>query len=194
MHKQTRTDHICQIASGLAVAQLAAALNRQPELYGRHGQRAYGESPHNKMTDIWVRFNDFKNFDAANPAAFVAEHESVWYPEYYALPQLRPIIFDLMGFVEGERLGGVLITKLPPGGKIEQHVDSGWHATYYDKFYVAIQNEKGATFDFEDAVIDPTPGDVYWFDNSKPHGVTNDSARDRIALIVCIKTHKYKGL
>jgi hypothetical protein len=187
-----RTDEICRIASGVAVAQLAAAINRQPWLFGQHGLRAYtADSPHQKMTDIWVRYNDINHLDTADPAGFHAEHESVWYPEYYALPQLRPIIFDLMSFVEGERLGGVLVTKLPAGGRIERHVDGGWHASYYDKFYVAVQNEKGATFNFEGACIDPNPGDVYWFDNSKPHWVINDSEQDRIALIVCIKTHRF---
>lgn len=181
-----------RIAQGVNVMPLQTAINRQPHLFGQHGSRAsaYG-SPHAAMSDIWVRYNDIANLDPANPAAFNEEHDAVWYPAYYALPQLRPILFDLMAYVDGERLGGVLITKTPPGGRIERHVDSGWHASYYDKFYLPIQNDGGATFNFEDGVIVPQLGDAYWFRNDVPHWVENRSERDRIALIVCIKTHRY---
>jgi quercetin dioxygenase-like cupin family protein len=181
-----------RIAQGVNVMPLQTAINRQPQLFGQHGSRAsaYG-SPHAAMSDIWVRYNDIANLDPANPAAFNDEHDSVWYPAYYALPQIRPILFDLMAYVDGERLGGVLITKTPPGGRIERHVDSGWHASYYDKFYLPIQNDGGATFNFEDGVIVPQLGDAYWFRNDVPHWVENRSERDRIALIVCIKTHRY---
>ena len=51
-----------------------------------------------------------------------------------------------------------------------------------------IQNEKGSIFAFEDGIIDPEEGDVYWFDNSKLHWVENNTNTDRIAMIICIKT------
>ena len=95
---------------------------------------------------------------------------------------------ELMTIVSGERLGGVLITKIPPGGEIKPHVDAGWHAEYYEKYYVPIKNEKGAKFHFEDAVLEPKQGEVWNFDNSKLHWVTNGSAEDRIAMIICIRT------
>jgi hypothetical protein len=31
------------------------------------------------------------------------------------LPAVRKIVFDVMHAVQGEKLGGVLITKVPPG-------------------------------------------------------------------------------
>jgi hypothetical protein len=48
-------------------------------------------------------------------------------------------------------------------------------------------------FGFEDGIIAPKLGDVYWFRNDNPHWVENNSTRDRIAMIVCIRTHKFKG-
>jgi aspartyl/asparaginyl beta-hydroxylase (cupin superfamily) len=95
-----------------------------------------------------------------------------------------------MAQVEGERLGGVLITKLPPGGKIETHVDHGWHAEYYDKYFIPIINDQGCVFGFEGGGIYARAGDVYWFNNQSPHWVENHSERERIALIVCIKSHR----
>ena len=184
-----------RIATDFDVVPLQVALKRQPKLFGKFNLRAEGySSPHSKMTDIWVRYNDAtKYLEAQDFTGFNDEHDSVWYPSYYSLPQIRDIVFKLMALVEGERLGAVLITKLPPGGRIEKHVDSSWHAGYYDKYYIPIQNAEGSTFNFEDGVIAPKLGEVYWFDNSVTHWVENNSDEDRISLIICIKSDKVKG-
>jgi len=141
-----------------------------------------------EMEDIWVRFNDIKPYEESGDfSGFVEEHDSVWYPAYYMLPEVKDIIFKIMRAVNGERLGGILITKLPPGGKIHPHTDAGWHAEYYDKFYIPVENYPGATFEFETGVIDPELGEVYQFDNSQLHWVNNETNHDRIAMVVCIR-------
>lgn len=176
-------------AAGIDVTPLRLALCRQPELFGRRPQRQYAAgSPHSGMTDIWVRYNDSTPFERSGDWSKINDpHESVWYPEAAALPELRPIVFDLMARVQGERLGGILITKLPPKGKIEPHIDRGWHAGYYDKYYVAVQNKPGAVFGFPEGVIRAEEGDVWWFRNDVEHWVVNGSDEDRIAMIVCIR-------
>jgi len=167
------------------VAQLCKSLERNSDLFDQHPERrsAYS-SPHNGMTDIWVRYNAYDRFGDG----FNDEHVPVWYPCLRRIPQVLPVVFDIFQFVGGEMLGGVLITKLPAGGKIESHVDSGWHAGYYDKFYVPVKNAEGSVFCFEDGVIYPEIGSVYWFNNSVPHWVENNSNEDRISMIVCIRT------
>lgn len=183
------SENFLKIAEGVNVLPLRMALIRQPELFGKNNERATAyKSPHKNMTDIWVRYNDLKNYGEG----FNNEHDSVWYPDSALIPQVRDIVFWLMSLVNGERLGGVLITKLPAGGKIASHVDTGWHAEYYDKYYIPIQNDDGAIFGFEDGVIKPRIGDVYWFKNSNPHWVENNSSIDRIALIVCIRSQRGK--
>lgn len=185
------SEHFAKIATGLNVLPLQVALKRQPQLFGAHGYRRYSEgSPHTQMSDIWVRYNDVRKYPDGDLSKFNDEHDGVWYPAYYALPQVRPLVFSIMALVEGERLGAVLITKIPPGGGIAPHIDGGWHAEYYEKYYVPIQNEPGATFNFEDGVIAPDLGDVYWFNNSVPHWVENNSSADRIAMIVCIRSDR----
>lgn len=182
-----------KIADGLDVVALRLALVRQPELFGLRTARAdVDASPHTQMTDIWARYNAPEHL-AQGPAAFNGEHDSVWYPEAAFIPQVRPVVFDLMRRVEGERLGGVLITKIPPAGRIAPHVDGGWHAGYYEKYYVPIQNEPGAVFGFEEGEIHAIPGEAYWFNNSRLHWVENHSTCDRIAMIVCIRSHKFTG-
>ena len=176
--------------SGVDVSKLAMAIKRQPELWNKHKQRLElyeNTGPHNGLSDIWVRYNDFDNFKG-DMAEFNSEHDSVWYPAYDMLPQVRDIVFPLMNAVEGERLGGVLITKIPPGKTCKPHVDGGWHAEYYDKYAVQIESSEGQAFHFHGESFVSMPGDVYWFDNSKTHWVTNESNQDRVTMIVCIKS------
>lgn len=177
-----------KIAEGLDVMPLLLSIQRQPDLWDRHKERKEVEGgPHSGMSDIWIRYNDISKCN--DLSKFNDPHDPRWYSAYYQLPELRTIIFGLMSRVEGERLGGVLITKIPKGGRIEPHKDDGWHVQYYDKFYVSLQSKEGANFHCEDEVINPKQGDVYWFDNRREHWVENNSDDDRITLIVCIRTH-----
>ena len=189
------SEYYARVATDLDVLPLQRAILRQPKLFGKYPQRGNFEgSPHCAMKDIWVRYNDIEPYvECGNLDGFADEHDSVWYPAAYAIPQVRKVVFDLMRLVEGERLGGILITKLPPGGKIEKHVDGGWHASYYDKYFVPILNEEGATFSFDDGVIHPKVGEAYWFNNAVPHWVDNNTDSDRIAMIVCIRHQGVKG-
>lgn len=156
-------------------------------------RRTFPNSPHAEMTDIWARYNDITPFEEKGDLkGFEAEHDSIWYPVIEKIPAVRKVVFDLMRKVNGERLGGILITKLPPKGHITRHTDSGWHAQYYDKFFVPILIRQGAIFGFDDGDIHAKEGEAWWFDNSNPHWVTNDSDSDRIGMIVCIRTENYK--
>ena len=185
--------HSC-VTSSLNVQQLQKELLENINEFDRYDyRRTFPNSPHAQMSDIWVRYNDIKPFEEKGSlTGFEAEHDSIWYPVASKLPSLKKVVFDLMHIVDGERLGGILITKLPAGGHIAKHTDSGWHAQYYDKFYVPIMNSKGSVFGFEDGVIEPELGQAWWFDNSNPHWVDNNSDADRISMIVCIRTEMFK--
>ena len=41
--------------------------------------------------------------------------------------------------IEGERIGGILIYKVPPHCRILPHTDVGWHVDYYDKFNICLE-------------------------------------------------------
>jgi quercetin dioxygenase-like cupin family protein len=162
------------------------------DLWDEHPQRRiFPNSPHSEMTDIWARFGDVSSGDYS---ILGKEHDSIWYPSAELIPCVKRVCLDIMSEVDGERLGGVLITKLPSGGNIKPHVDSGWHAEYYEKFYVAIRNPEGCEFGFESGTIRAEDGECYWFRNNVTHWVTNPSKEDRIAMIVCIKTDKFLGV
>ena len=187
-----------KIATGFNVMPLQIALRRQPQLFGKYTQRCVGESPHRDTTDIWVRYNDIidqvnniEHIDAES--IYNKEHRPVWWPVYYQLPQIRPLIFDLMSLVEGEELGTVILIKVPPGKQIYPHVDDGWSANYYEKYFIPIQNAPGGTFNFPDGQIVPNLGEVFWFTNRIVHNVTNNSNEEQILLIVTIRSDRVKG-
>ncbi len=177
-----------KIFSGLDVTAAKNELMANYHLFGEFNARKEAGPVHADMSDIWLRYGDINNMIESGDYSKIAdEHDSLWLKD---LPECKKLCFKVMGMVDGERLGGVLITKLPIGGKILPHKDSGWHAEYYDKYYIPILNGKGAVFGFESGEIDPDYGDVWAFDNSFTHWVENKSDKERIAMIVCIKQNK----
>lgn len=178
---------IVKLASGFDVKPLRDQLAQHPGVWNRHTTRtdAY-ETPHKAVSDIWVRYNAWENF-AGDAAAFNDEHESSWYPVIHEIPAAWSLARRVMRHVRGTKLGGVLITRIPPGGEVAPHIDRGWHAGYYDKYAVQVAGNAQQAFCFEDSDLRPDPGDLYTFDNSRLHWVTNQSDSERITLIICIR-------
>lgn len=175
------------------VDQALREIEAHPEIWNQYRMRttAYG-TPHKEVDDIWVRYNDFSKY-TGDPIFFAEEHDSVWYPEAQKIPAVMDLAMDLMAEVRGERLGGVLITRIPPGGEVSPHIDHGWHARYYDKFAIQLMGHSDQAFCFEGYRLSALPGQSYTFDNSRLHWVQNSSNVHRMTLIVCIKgAHRVK--
>ena len=182
-----------KIVQGVDTAPVLLELARNPRLWGRRRFRKdIPDGPHSEMTDIWLRYNDEKPYkESGDYSKFNNEHESVFYPEWFALPSVRPIVYSLMARVQATRLGGLLITKIPPGGKIEPHVDGGWHATYYNtKLYVVLQSNPQCVNRAGEERVAMAPGEVWYFDNAIEHEVVNDGPTERITLIVCMRCER----
>ena len=173
-----------QLAAGINVTPLMNALQRQPELWNQHPIRTqHPGTAHSEVSDILVWFNDLGQI----AEGIVDDKEVQPFPAWEKLPQLRLLIFDLMRTVEGARLGRVVITKLPPGKQITPHVDQGAPATYYERYQIALQSLPGALFHIGDETVNFRSGDVWWINNSVEHSVVNNSADDRIVVIVDIR-------
>jgi len=176
------------IYSSIDMTSVKKEIVENYNLFGEFNARKEAGPIHAQMDDIWLRYGEIKDMVKSGDYSKIAdEHDSIWLKD---LPECKKVCFKVMNLVDGERLGGVLITKLPPEGKILPHEDSGWHAEYYDKYFIPIQNGKGAIFGFNEGVIEPAEGDVWAFDNSHTHWVENNSNIERIAMIICIKQNK----
>lgn len=174
------------------VGKLMLELHRQPNLWDKNVARLSKFGPHHETHDIWLRYKDeTENAKTGNYANFGDPHDGIWYPAFYSLPAARPIIFNLMAMVEGERLGGILLYSVPPGKKIHPHIDTGWHVDYYEKFNVCLQSNPLARFCYQDEVMIAKAGDIHRFRNDVEHWVENEGPEDHIVLTVCIRTHDY---
>ena len=173
--------------------QLGAGINTMPVLHALKVNDAlwdqiplrtkYPNTPHAQASDILVWFNAIPD----DPSTVIDDIEVQPYPAWHLLPQLRPLIFDLMRAVEGVRLGRVVITKLRPGTCITPHCDGGAPATYFTRYQIALQALPGNVFHCGGETISMRTGDVWWFDNTQEHAVENGSSDDRIVVIVDIR-------
>lgn len=175
------------IDSNLPVQPILDELAANPDLWDEYPQRRKGKnSPHSQMTDIWLRFADINTYAPTNYGDMMKPHDSVWYEAIDKLPSVKAACNVLMGALQGERLGGVLISRLPPGGSIAPHTDHDWHAEYYKKFHILLQGED--TFIYSgNSYLQAKQGDLFHLDSSQIHGVINNGSIDRLALIVCVR-------
>lgn len=182
------------LGRGVNMFPLAVEIIRQPHLWKEDTYlRDYPQGPFKDVETIFLRF----------PSASVTElersqkdqHECVWMDGSLHLPAARTLIFALMSQVQGERLGRVMINKIVPGGRIYPHADSPEHANYWDRFHYVVSSAPGVTFRCGDEKVHMDTGDVWWFQNANEHEVINNSAHDRIHLIIDIRTQhlNFKG-
>lgn len=172
-----------KIGSGLDVVPALNAIMRQPDLWNADKLRTtFPDSPHREVDDIWIRFNEI-----TDKHKIIDDCEAINYEAFFLLPQIRGLVFGLMAYVEGERLGRVLITRLKPGGRIYPHADEGAPATYYDRFHIVLNGLPGSIFRIEDEQVRMATGETWWVNNRLEHEVINNSADDRIHLIVDIR-------
>ncbi len=169
----------------LSVSALREDLNTHPEVWDQYRWRTeHPQSPHREVSDIWCRYNALENMGPH----FNDEHESVWYPVIDKLPAVKSLCNSVMALQDNHNLAGVLITKIPARAQVYPHVDFGWHAQSTEKIGVLVQGNTDQTFCFENAALRCRAGDCFTFNNSFKHWVKNDSAEDRITLIVCLRS------
>lgn len=177
---------IWQVGSGWDVEPLRKQLEDPSVWNGRRERTAFYSSPHSQVDDIWVRYRDFSEYDG-RPEFFSEPHESVWYPVMSKIPAAWSLSRKIMRHMGCKTLGGVLITRIPPGGKVDWHTDGGWHAREYRKIACQVMGNQDQAFQFEGEEFRANPGDLYEFRNEFSHRVVNESDSPRITLIVCCK-------
>lgn len=175
----------CKIFEQMDVVPLLNALAAKPHLWNQNRLRTtFPGSPHAACDDIWLFFNDVPE----DKAAVIDDIAVRPYAAWQELPQARHLVFDLMRRIEGVQLGRVLITRLAPGQAIPEHADQGAPAEYYQRYQIALQSLPGCAFQIDDEAVNFRMGECWWIDNTAPHCVINNSADDRLALIVDVRT------
>lgn len=171
----------------LDVTQALLQLRQHPELWDQFNERTVNPtSPHREVSDIWVRGRDRADL-SGDWNEYVGEiYDPVWFPAAATLPAVKDLCFQLMASLRGEKLGSVLITKIPPGKQVYPHTDGGYNALNFEKYCIQLEGHPDQAFWFAEGGYAADPGEVYWFRNTVEHWVENNSPVDRISLIVSI--------
>ena len=182
-----------RLASGVNVTPLMLAINRRPELWQDDSfLRLYPQGPFENVDTIFLRFPvqvkgaTKKQIELykANRLPGHDQHESIDYPAYAVLHEARAIVMNVFAAVGGTRLGRVMINRIKPGGVIFPHDDTPEHCRYYSRHHVVLQSEPGVLFRCGDERTYWETGSVFWFNNALEHEVINNSAVDRIHMIL----------
>jgi hypothetical protein len=184
-----------KIAQGVDVMPLMAAIARQPDLWREDTYlRNYPQGPFGDIDSIILRFPKriiaATQLEAEQHLITNDQHESVNTPSYGRLPEARPLIMNLFHYVGGVRLGRVIINRIRPGGRITPHCDTPDHAEYYERHHIVLQSSPGVVFRCEDEQAYMATGEAWWFNNAMEHEVINNSATDRIHLIVDVRADR----
>ena len=172
---------------------LRMALQTRPDLWNRHPYRTSFEgTPFGGMDDILLRYSRPEMHEGvADPMALVNDTCLVQYEAWRLLPQAHAVIFNLMRRYEGIALGRVVVARLPMGGRISPHADDyGSYAARDDglRFHAVVQALPGCLFQCGDEVIQTRTGEVWWFNHKQMHSAQNNSADERIHLLIDIQT------
>lgn len=176
------------------------AIKRRPELWKEDTYlRDYPQGPFGEIESIMLRFPVKRVMETEEELRKVDsvydQHENIDYPAYKLLHEARPLVMGLMAQVQGERLGRVMINKIMPGGQIFPHADTPAHCEYYTRFHIVLYGQPGAILmcgddDNGHEQIEMRTGDVFWFNNALMHSVINNSAEERISMVVDIRTSR----
>lgn len=191
-----------RLAQNVSVLPLALALRTNEHLWNQNSLRtATPGSPHREVDDIWLRMNDLERCRQASidPGIHVDHRESINYPAMAQLPHARGLVMTLAALVEAERIGRCMISRMKPGKRILPHKDIGEDLTkyydnepYYSRFHVVVQGLPGSMFRCEDEEICMQTGEIWWFRNDLDHEVNNNSADDRIHMVLDMRTSHFR--
>ncbi len=170
-----------KIAEGVDVTPALNAL-MEHDLWNENTLRTqHPGTAHFDVDDIWLMFND-------TDGEIVNDIQVIPYRAWDILKPIRQMVLDLIRRVDGVQLGRAIVTRLPPGGIITPHVDQGAPATFYSRYQIVLQSLPGALFKIGEEVVNFRGGEVWRINNREEHSVINNSADDRIVVVVDIKS------
>ena len=189
------------IVSGIDVTSIVKQLEAYPEAWEADRYWKHHPLPTFREVDsVILRFPHKAPYQfrtLRNQAAYNEKHdwkECFDQPIYAAFPAVRSVVTKLMAMVNGERLGRVMINRLPPGCSIPPHTDIAPELKYYDRYHVALRTNAKTTLSIgADHCYIPV-GDVWWFENAAEHYARNTGDTDRWHLIVDIRTKEGTGV
>lgn len=179
--------HFIKLAEGINVRPLLWAITRQPHLWNTDRYRTtFENTPHGEVDDIVLRFTQ-RSEDSEGKTVWGDVEE--WKPAIHALPEVKPIVVDLMREVGAFSLDRLVITRLAPGKHILPHTDDQGYAVEpsRSRYHVVLQGVEGSLYRTGPEVVCMKTGEVWWFDPTVEHEIHNQSQEDRVHLLVDVR-------
>ena len=85
--------------------------------------------------------------------------------------------------VLGGELARVLFARLPPGGQVYRHIDRGAYYACRDRYHLVIESRGGSPMVCGRERVVMQEGELWRFDNKRPHEAFNPSDSPRVHLI-----------
>lgn len=179
--------YFIRLATGVKIATVLQALEKSAP-WARDDFRQHPNSPHREAESIILRFQERKgDLSEATATRIFADTETIAYPAWWDFPEIRQLVGMLVFLTGAARVGRVMLTRLPSGGRIYPHADEGAYAEYYKRFHFCLKGGVGNLFRVEDEIVDMLPGELWWVDNLSRHSVRNATEAERIHLIVDLR-------
>lgn len=172
--------HFRKILDTIEVQPLLHQVAEHPELWGADNAWTANKPAGTAIEDVSTIVLRYNKTPAGMPSGMGWNR-----PAFGVLSAAQKIIFDLMRVIPSEHLGKVLITKLPPGGVIDWHIDQ-WPPgipLYWHRFQIPLHVREQVIFQVEEEELFMQPGTAWWFNNQRNHRVVNNSDEDRISML-----------
>lgn len=98
-------------------------------------------------------------------------------------PHIEPILNELKKYYEFRQYA-CFISRLNPGGVIGMHPDTGAFLELCHRVHVPLKSNSKVRYVIENNSYYWEPGKIYEFDNTREHGVINESEEERIHLVL----------
>lgn len=167
------------LTAGINITPIMTDIARCPDLWDADNLRTTFEgTPHKDVSDILLRFGspDGDDLEARDLEAMRMVRSG------------KKTALDVMNLVGGSRLGRVVITRTPPGKRILPHRDVlGKYANYYTRYHLVLHGLPGSLFTCGDETVNMKTGELWWFNAAAEHSVINNSADDRIHMLIDVR-------
>lgn len=180
-----------KLGDGAEVQPILHTLSRKPHLWNRDDYRTtFENTPFADNDDILLKFNPREECDQTQEKFLNSVHSTVWYEAAKELPEIQIPILNLMRYVKAYELERCLISRLKPGAKILPHADNkGEYVNTGEvgRYHIVLQGLPGSLFHCGGETVNMRTGEIWWFNAHEVHAVENNSADDRIHLLVDVR-------
>lgn len=170
-----RADNYLQVNSGFKIGPLRdTVLEITDEVWSESKRDEY--------------FHIHRDTQAVTLVEFVAHkyEEPLILPVYEEFEDLvRPVVDHIADFYQDNGfVVRILLAKLRAGGRIDEHVDTGYSLLTVHRIHVPLVTNDDVAFFVGGERKYMRTGEFWEIDNSKPHAVNNAGGEDRIHMIV----------